>query len=414
VPAEPTKIKNVSVQDAQKRLRPLISMIELVHRRERGAETVLTRPTRVGLRLAVEKLFLGVLPVALFIVLSAISFHHGVNWGFDFKPLWEAARHMLSGESPYPAPRASALRNEQQFVYPPLAALIGVPFAALPFVVGATLYAILLVGATALTLRILGVRDWRCYGVALLWLPVIEAITIGTVSIPLALGLAVAWRYRDRRWTPVLAVAALIAAKVFLWPLLFWLVATRRGLAAVQALALAVAAVLCSWALIAFAGFTTYPRLLDTLARLLQWKSYSSMALGLALGLTRGEARLAAFACGGAVLIAVVLLGRRASDPNADRYSFIAAIAAAFVLTPIVWMHYLALLLVPIAITRSRLTLLWFVPLAMWATPGQSHGHLWRVAIGVSVWAVVLVLSMRPRWRVPSFRRTPAIAPAKA
>jgi hypothetical protein len=386
------------------------------HVQPRETTSVLTGPTRSGLKLAAEKVVFGLLPPLFFIALMAmwISLGYGYRFGFDFKPLWEAARHVLSGTSPYPPPHAWALRDEQQFVYPPIAALIAAPFAFLPFPVAATLFAVLLAGMTALTLRILGVSDWRCYGLALAWLPVIEAIALGTVTIPLALGLAVAWRYRDRRWTPVLAIAALIAAKVFLWPLLFWLVATRRGIAAVQALALAVAAVLCSWALIGFAGFTTYPRLLDTLARLLQWKSYSSTALGLALGLTRGEARLASFACGGAVLIAVLLLGRRASDPNADRYAFIAAIGAAFLLTPIVWMHYLALLLVPVAITRRQLTPLWFVPLAMWATPGQSHGHLWRVAIGVSVWVVVLALSMRPRWTVPSFRRTHAITPLEA
>jgi hypothetical protein len=382
----------------------------------RETTSLLTGPTRSGLKLAAEKILFGLLPPLFFVALMAmwISLGYGYRFGFDFKPLWEAARDVLSGTSPYPPPHAWALRDEQQFVYPPLAALIAAPLAFLPFPVAATLFAIVLAGMTALTLRILGVSDWRCYGLALAWLPVIEAIALGTVTIPLALGLAVAWRYRDRRWIPVLAIAALIAAKVFLWPLLFWLVATRRGLAAVQTLALAVAAVLGSWALIGFAGFTTYPRLLDNLARLLQWKSYSGTALGLALGLTRGEARLVSFACGGAVLIAVFLLGRRASDPNADRYAFVAAIGAAFLLTPIVWMHYLALLLVPIAITRRRLTPLWFVPLAMWATPGQSHGHLWRVAIGVSVWVVVLVLSMRPRWPVPSFRRTAAVAPLEA
>jgi hypothetical protein len=390
-----------------------MSLMEHVARRR--APTLVTTPTRSGLKLAAEKLLYGVLPPVLFLSLMAmwISLGYGQRFGFDFKPLWEGARHVLSGASPYPA-HISALRNEQQFVYPPIAALVAAPVAFLPFAAAATVYALVLAGLTALTLRILGVTDWRCYGLALLWLPVIEAIALGTITIPLALGLAVAWRYRDRRWIPVLAIAALIAAKVFLWPLLFWLVATRRGLAAVQALALAVAAVLCSWALIGFAGFTTYPRLLDNLARLLQWKSYSSTALGLALGLTRGEAHLVSFACGGAVLVAVVVLGRRAGDPNADRYAFIAAIGAAFLLTPIVWMHYLALLLVPVAITRKRLTPLWFVPLAMWATPGQSHGHLWRVAIGVSVWVVVLVLSMRSRWPVPSFRRTAAVAPLEA
>jgi len=387
-----------------------MSSVDLVQRPE-----LLARPTGSGLKLAADKVLFGLLPPLFFIALMAmwISLGYGYRFGFDFKPLWEAARDVLSGTSPYPPPHASALRDEQQFVYPPFAALIAAPFAFLPFQVAATLFAVLLAGLTALTLRILGVSDWRCYGLALAWLPVIEAIALGTVTIPLALGLAVAWRYRDRRWIVLLAVAALVAAKVFLWPLLIWLAATRRGLAAAQALAVAVAAVLCSWTLIGFAGFTTYPRLLDTLARLLQWKSYSSTALGLALGLTRGEARLASLACGAAVLIAVVLLGR-AGGADADRHAFIAAIAAAFLFTPIVWMHYLALLLVPIAITRSRLTPLWFVPLAMWVTPGQSHGHLWQVAIGFCVWSLVLALSMRSRWPLPSLRRTPAPVPAEA
>jgi alpha-1,2-mannosyltransferase len=389
-----------------------MSLMEHVARRR--APTLATTPTRSGLKLAAEKLLYGVLPPVLFLSLMAtwISLGYGQRFGFDFKPLWEAARHVLTGASPYPA-HISALRNEQQFVYPPIAALVAAPVAFLPFAAAATVYALVLAGLTALTLRILGVSDWRCYGLALLWLPVIEAIALGTITIPLALGLAVAWRYRDHPRIGPLAVAALIAAKVFLWPLLLWFVATRRGVAAVKAVVLAVVAVLASWTVIGFAGFTTYPRLLDELARLLQWKSYSLTALVLSFGFSPGQAHAASFVCGAAVLGLVVLLGRR-GGADADRHGFILAIAAAFVLTPIVWMHYLALLLVPIAITRSRLTPLWFVPLAMWVTPGQSHGHIWRVAIGFSVWAVVLVLSMRPRWPVPSFGRMPAIAPVEA
>jgi alpha-1,2-mannosyltransferase len=376
--------------------------------------SVLAGPTRSGLKLAADKILFGLLPVSLFIALMVtwISLGYGHRFGFDFKPLWEAARDVLNGNSPYPPPHAWALRDEQQFVYPPLAAFIAAPLAFLPFPVAATIFAVVLVGLAALTLRILGVSDWRCYGAVLLWYPAIEAIALGTVSILLALGLALAWRYRHDRRIVILVVAVLVALKVFLWPLLFWLAATRRGLAAVQALALAVAGAICSWALIGFAGFTSYPRLLDALARVVEAKSYSTTALGLAFGLTRNEAHAASFACGVAVLVAVFVLGR-VRDREGDRRAFVAAIAAAFVFTPIVWTHYLALLIVPIAITRSRLPPLWFVPLAMWATPGQSHGHAWRVAIGVSVWAVVLVLSMRPRWPLPSFRRTPAPLPAK-
>jgi hypothetical protein len=372
------------------------------------------KPTHSGLERAAQQLLFGVLPVALFFTLAgyAIAAGYGSDFGFDFKPVWQAAHNVLSGSSPYPA-HLSALRSEQRFVYPPIAALLGVPFAAFPFAVAASLYALVLVGVGALTLRVLGVRDWRCYGIALLWPPVIQAITLGTVSLVLTLGLAVAWRYRDKRWVGPLVVAALIAGKVFLWPLLFWLVATRRGAGAVKALALSVAAVLGSWALIGFAGFTSYPSLLAELARLLQWKSYSAMALGMSLGFSSGEARVASFLAGGAVLTTILLLGR-ARGRDADLHAFIAAIAAAFLFTPIVWMHYLAMLLVPIAITRSRLTLLWFLPLVTFASLGQSYGELWKVTLGFLVWSLGLGLCLRRRWVLPSFGSRPVAARAAA
>jgi hypothetical protein len=75
-------------------------------------------------------------------------------------------------------------------------------------------------------------------------------------------------------------------------------------------------------------------------------------------------------------------------------------------------MHYLAILVVPIALTRRTLTPLWFVPLAMWATPGQSHGNAWQVTLGLLVWAGVLAASLRPSWPLPAFRRRRAPVPA--
>jgi glycosyl transferase family 87 len=380
----------------------------------RAAETpLLSAPTSSGLRLAADKVLFGALPPVTLTVLIIARFAIGKHFGFDYKPLWQASHHLFHGESPYPPPHASALRNEQQFVYPPIAAVLAAPLAVFPFIVAAILFAAIELVGTVLTLRVLGVRDWRCYGVALLWLPVIENILIGSISTLLALGLAVAWRYRDSRWTAPLVVAAVIAAKVFLWPVLVWLVATRRGMAAARALFIAGVAVLGSWALIGFAGLGSYPRLLDVLSRLEQWKSYSAVAFGLVIGLSAGEARVLALAACVVVLVGVVLSVRlRPGNPDADRQAFILAIAAAFLFSPILWMHYLAILVVPIALTRRTLTPLWFVPLAMWATPGQSHGNAWQVILGLLVWVSVLVASLRPSWPLPAFRRrrTPVAA----
>jgi hypothetical protein len=241
---------------------------------------------------------------------------------------------------------------------------------------------------------------------------VIQNLLVGSITSLLALGLAVAWRYRDERRVAAPVTAVLIGAKVFLWPLLFWLAATRRGLVALWALALALAAVAVSWALIGFAGLASYPRLLDQLSRLEEWKSYSAVAFGLLLGLSSGEARTLAIATGAVILLGVIAVGRRRlRDADADRHAFILAIAAAFVLSPIIWTHYLALLLVPIAITRRTLSPLWFVPLAMWATPGQSDGRPWRVILGLSVWVLVLAASWRPTSSLTAFRSRPEPVP---
>jgi alpha-1,2-mannosyltransferase len=392
--------------------RPLRATERMIRGRQGQVAPLLSAPTRSGLATAAERFFLAFVPAALVIGLVLTRYAIGKHLGFDYKPLWEASRQILQGASPYPAPHASALQGEQQFVYPPLAALLAAPLAAFPFGVAAALLAALELLATGLTLRVLGVRDWRCYGVALLWYPVIQNLLIGSITSLLALGLAVVWRYRDERRVAAPVTAVLIGAKVFLWPLLFWLAATRRGLAGLRAVALVLAAVAVSWALIGFAGLASYPRLLDQLSRLEEWKSYSAVAFGLVLGLSSGEARTLAIAAGAVILLGVIAVGRRRlRDADADRHAFILAIAAAFVLSPIVWTHYLALLLVPIAITRRTLSPLWFLPLAMWATPGQSDGRPWRVILGLSVWVLVLGASWRPTSSLTAFRSRPEAVP---
>lgn len=363
-------------------------------------------PSRSGFTLAAEKLLLGFLPAAVLVVLVASRYLVGRHLGFDYRALWEASRHVFHGESPYPPPHAAALHDEQQFVYPPIAALLAAPLAVFPFGVAAALFAAVELVATVLTLRVLGVRDWRCYGVVFLWYPVLQNFLIGSITSLLALGLAVLWRYRDepRVSTPVAAIV--VAAKVFLWPMLFWLAATRRAFVALFALSLALAGIALAWAIAGFGGLTSYPRLLDELSRLEAWKSYSAVALGLVLGLSTSEARALAIVAGTAVLVALVLVGRRNRQvPEAERQAFILAIAAAFLFSPIVWTHYFALLAVPIALTRRTLSPLWFVPLAMWATTGQSDGQAWRVVLGLVVWSVVLAGALRlPRPVVHTLR----------
>jgi hypothetical protein len=308
-------------------------------------------------------LFLGVLPVAFTCWFGYYQARLGVL-NFDFEgTIWEAGRRILDGRSPYPAATAEALGVGNPAVYPAPVLVAAAPLAALPLAVAGAVWLALLAAAGFLTLWILGVRDWRCYGVALASFPVLHALTLGNVTILLVLAAAVAWRYRDRTWVVAAAVALAVAVKIFLWPLVVWLLATRRFRAAAVAVAGAGVVTLGAWGAIGFAGLREYPQLLDALSAVYAPPSHSLFSAGLGLGLGDGGAHALALVGGGAVLLAAALVGRRRGG---DEASFSLALGAALLLSPIVWPHYFALLLVPLAILQPRLGRLWALPAAFW------------------------------------------------
>ena len=72
------------------------------------------------------------------------------------------------------------------------------------------------------------------------------------------------------------------------------------------------------------------------------------------------------------------------------------AIAAALLLSPIVWVHYYVLLLVPVALARPRLAGLWFIPVLFWSTHAlDSNGELWRLLAALGITLAVTALSLR-------------------
>ena len=95
-----------------------------------------------------------------------------------------------------------------------------------------------------------------------------------------------------------------------------------------------------SWAVIGFAGIASYPELLRGSRRIVGDDSYTAYIVGLDLGLPSAVARVIWLALGLGTARGVVVLGRRGDDCRA----FVVAIAASLALTPIVWLHYFALL----------------------------------------------------------------------
>jgi alpha-1,2-mannosyltransferase len=296
----------------------------------------------------------------------------------DFPIFRAASKAVLHGHSPYVAPDPHALANFDTFVYPPATAFLFSPLAVVPYTTAKVLILALGLASALAALRLLDVRDWRCYGVAAVSAPVVNSVALGAFTSFLLLGCAATWRYRDRPGVTGIIASLTATAKLFLWPLGLWLLVTRRIRATLVFLVATVALVLGGWAAIGFAGFNAYPHLLRLLSQLEAHKSFSIVALLKVSG--TASAALSALLAG--AVIAAVVAAARAED--GERRAFAVAVLGTLVATPVVWMHYYALLFVPIALYRPRLSAIWLLPLALWLAPSTySEGVTWRILLGL-------------------------------
>jgi hypothetical protein len=142
---------------------------------------------------------------------------------------------------------------------------------------------------------------------------------------------------------------------------------------------------------IGFAGLVDYPDLVRELEDTVGGDSYTVYIVGLDLGLPSTFSRVLWLGVGLAVLAAGLLLARKGDEKS----GFVLAIAASLALTPIVWLHYFALLLVVAALAQPRLGPIWFVPFAMLFTPGSGHPSPWQTALTLAVAAAVVALALR-------------------
>jgi hypothetical protein len=326
-------------------------------------------------------------PVIAFLWLVWFVYGHG--GGGDFAIFRRAGQAVLQGHSPYVHPTLELLSANDRFVYPTPFAIPFIPFAVVPEHVAAVGFLVLSVAALLSSVWLLGVRDWRCYGASMLGIPVFGALGVGSIGPFLLLLCALGWRFRNQTVAGVpLAVAA--GAKLFLWPLLVWLLLTRRFRAFGVAL-VTLAATLALWASIDAAGMRRYPQTVRLLNEVQRSKSYSLQTLFVSLHVSGSTSEFVAAAAAIAAVAVLVLLRRRG-----DEVTFAAAIVASLIATPILWNHYLVLLLAPIALLRPRLAPLWLLPLVLWVTPHpESVGVVWRIALVLSVIGVVAIQTAR-------------------
>ncbi|MGH3141716.1 MAG: hypothetical protein ACRDO9_01090, partial [Gaiellales bacterium] len=105
------------------------------------------------------------LPLA-WIVRRSLAGYGTVPLPVDLMVFLNAADDILAGRNPFPAP--AALTGDANYVYPPLLAIVAIPLAVLPVAPAVLIWTLLSAGAIAAALWLLGVRDWRVYGLCVL------------------------------------------------------------------------------------------------------------------------------------------------------------------------------------------------------------------------------------------------------
>jgi Glycosyltransferase family 87 len=306
------------------------------------------------------------------------------QFGVDFGgTLWEPARSLIHGGTPYP--------NHQNLhgspsVYPPPVILAFTPLSLLPFGIAAVTICVLLLAAATATLYVLGLRDWFVYAVVLSSLAVVGASTWGNDAPLMVLFVALAWRDRTRSWV---WAAFAILLKLWMFPLLLWLAFTRRRQAVLAALTI-LAAVTVAWTLIGGDGLAGYA---DRLRSLQDAQGPNGILLYALLLKLSGSATVATF--GAMASAAILCLIARTLD---ERRMFQLILVACLVASPIMWSSYLALLMVTIAVSNRRSErAMWFVMPALWVvavSPPGSPRPLWLVGYVMCLVAVVMTFAL--------------------
>jgi len=341
-----------------------------------------TSLSRSPLVRVLEFWFLGVLP--LFMVgatARAGVTTHKIAYDFDraFAP---AIHHVLHGSSPYGPSTVAALGSQTAFVYPPLGAFLGAPLALFSAQTADILVTVLATLAVPAILLLVGVRDWRCIGAALLWMPTASAIHLGTVSIPMALGVALLWRWRDRPARAGVVLGLVIALKLFLWPLVIWLAITKRYRAAAVAAVSTVLLVLAPWIPIKGAGLLGYPHRLSLLTSLEAKRGFSPAALLWHLGAGWGAAEAVGYGIG----LLVLAYAYRRRDADASAFGLVCA--STLLLTPILWPNYLVIMLAPLGVLRPRFGVVWLLPVLL-VDQAAFNPPVWEIAAFLATFAVV-------------------------
>ena len=352
----------------------------------------------------------------LLLAASMARFLSSVGWGFDFEAYLAAAQRLARGDTIYqqysldgpfrPGPYGL-------YLYAPPFAVATLPFTALSLQSAEIIWYVLRVGLLLAACAAMPVRPTiRClvFAVAAITNPVLIDLNLGNVSVFVTAILAFVWRGLDR---PLGSVALAIAMSVrpTLGLVLVWYLLRRRWRPVVWAIATGLFIVLLTLPIAGIDGYRDYLTVLRNLSEVTG--QANNLDLGSTVLRNGGGPLGASLALYGGYALG---LGAMLVSLRYDREtSFLVTIGATLLLAPLLWDHYLSMLLLPAAFLAQRgrwwglgLPLLAWLPqeaLPLLAVAGTLAPFLVRRPGGRSPWA-------RPRLTGSTGPTTAAAAPS--
>jgi hypothetical protein len=292
---------------------------------------------------------------ALWLVAAFVVLPGGEGWGYDYRAYADAAQRLAETGTLYQDETLSGpYRPGPYGLYmyaPPLGLAVG-PLAGLELEAAVGLWFLLHVAALAGACLLMPVEAWirlTVFGLAALSFAVLRDLALGNVSVLLLLPLAVTWRWLDR---PVGSVAQALAMAIrpMLGVMLVWQLLRRRWQALAWTLASGVTLGLLTLPFVGLAGYGDYVVVLRNLTDVTGVEH--NLDLGsLALGLGAGPSVASLFLVAGYAMAAAAVGLSLRRDPETG---FHVCVTASLLLSPLLWDHYLAMLVLPAAFLAQR------------------------------------------------------------
>ena len=289
------------------------------------------------------------------LILGLATLPDSKAWGFDFAAYHGAASRLADGLGLYAARSLSGPFEPTSaglYLYPPPFAVGMLPLAAVPLESATAAWYVFHVLALAAACALLPVRPVirvAGFAVTALAFAVVRDLALGNVSVMLLVPLAITWRWLDRP-AGSLAMALTIAVKPTTAIYLAWWALRRRWWALGWCLAGGAVILLVTLPLVGVQSYLDYLTMLRNVSGVTG--APGNLDLGstmVRLGLTEPLPTLAYL--GGVIAAAVAVIASLRRDREVG---FMVTLGASLLLSPLLWDHYLAALLLPATFLAQR------------------------------------------------------------